>query len=101
MKIEEKALQGMELLKREFTIFGNGDAKKGLHLFMIINARLIHARKKHNWKGQTNEWAAWAVFDEAQELLEAAKYNQGKRHEMYEAVDTMATAVRDYHREWE
>ena len=101
MKIEEKAMQAMELLKREFSIFGNGDPKKGLHLFMVTTARLTHARKKHEWKGQTNEWGAWAVFDEAQELVEATKYEQGKRHEQYEAVDTIATAVRHYNREWE
>lgn len=83
-------------------VVGNGSFEHGAKLVQIIADRLTHAREKHPWPRDANNWeeAAHVVWVEADELLSAAEHETSERsHD--ESLDVIATAVRFCNREWE
>ncbi len=88
-------------LRRVFSAFGAGDPERGKTLLYDLVSRLEFARRKHQWKGRSAEYALAAVEGETQELKHAVICNEGPRRVYDEAIDGAVVNLRTAAWEWE
>lgn len=74
-------------------VWGNGDAKLGLVLFVDVTNRLIHARGKHPRYAEGEYEALGVIGAEYEELVQAIE-KESEFRQQEEAKDVIATCIR-------